>query len=534
MLETTTPTRMDLDPASVPARGCVRAARPPRPPLTVALLSAIAAIVILGISACGMGGHGGVDTTPVLPEFTPRTPNDSHYHEQWNMEFIEMPDAWGVVTSSEIRRRSRVVYVAVLDTQIEMTHPDLEANLVDGWDFVDNQRIRAGSGAAGGTDHGTHVAGIIAAGTNNKSGIAGVGWDRIRIIPVRVLNDDNSGSTWTVTDGILYAAGLPNSSGRTPARRADVINMSLGGPSNIDGWSAVEDAATQAADRGITLVASSGNNGSGENGILHPAALPNVVAVGSVNPPPSEDEEPARSEYSDYGMGLEFVAPGGSGEGGDPYAEVYSTLQNGGYGGLHGTSMAAPHVSGLAALLYSVADSMTQNGVRSVLRQTATAIAADESYPHPEFGYGLIHAGRAVRRALMQPHGPYQFDNEVSLQSLAVSTTEAGSLESGLLETSRQQTAHSERAEPEPGSYRPDRLIVSLDSDWLRATPQAERRARLEAIVAEHRLESISGAHLGHALARLSAGQDAAELRRALIQEPEIAEVSFDLYVSAD
>ena len=191
--------------------------------------------------------------------------------------------------------------------------------------------------------------------------------------------------------------------------------------------------------------------------------------------------------------------------------------------------MAAPHVSGVAALLYSVADSMTQNGVRSILRQTATEIGADESYPHPEFGYGLVHAGRAIRRALMQPHGPYQRDGEVTLRSVASDTA-------GTYSTTQHHFFTADlggRSDPKPGTYRPDRLTVSFDEDWLSSTPLQERGARLEAIAAAHRLVSISGDYQRHGVAELSPDQDATELRQALLIEPEIVAVSFDLYVFA-
>ena len=491
----------------------------------------LSVVLLSSVGACEMKGHGGQGPAPALPEFSPREPNDEYYQaEQWNMQLIEMPDAWGVLTSSEVSRRTHVVYVAVLDTAIDMTHPDLKANLVEGWDFVENRPIAPGSNASGtGTTHGTHVAGIIAATTNNETGVTGIGWNRIRVIPVRVLDNNDKGSGLDLANGILYAAGLANSSGNTPARRADVINMSLGREDGQPLGSAVDETLTRAADRGITLVASSGNNGSDPNGVIYPAAYPNVIAVGSVNPPESEEGEPTRSAYSDYGMGLEFVAPGGRGLGTDRYAGVYSTVENGGYGNEAGTSMAAPHVSGLAALLYSVADSMTQNGVRSILRQTATAIAVDESYPHPEFGYGLVHAGRAIRRALMQPYGPYRRDDEITLQS-APSKTES------TYATKQHHTltaAVEEHSHPKPGTYRPDRLIVSFDEEWLNSAPPQERQARLEAIAAAHRLVSISGGYQRYGVADLSPDQDATELRAVLLTEAEIAAVGYDFYVFA-
>jgi len=295
-------------------------------------------------------------------------PNDSYYSYQWHYDIINLPAAWNETTGDNN------IIVAVLDTGVDLNHPDLEDSLVEGWDFVDND-----SQPMDENGHGTHVAGTIAAVTNNLTGVAGVNWGGTfgtKIMPLRVLDANGVGSTYDIAKAIVYAT----------EHGAKVINMSFGGDSSS---TLVEQAADYAYYNGVVLVASSGNESA--NTISYPAAHNSVIAVGAVR----YDKQLAY--YSNYGPEQELVAPGGDmtvDQNGDGYLDgilstYYATrTSHSEYTFLQGTSMAAPHVSGVVALL--MARGFTEpNEIRQILKNTAEDLGDpgfDEYY-----GYGLVN-----------------------------------------------------------------------------------------------------------------------------------------------
>ncbi|WP_449539704.1 S8 family serine peptidase [Ferdinandcohnia sp. Marseille-Q9671] len=268
-----------------------------------------------------------------------------HQNQQWHYNMIKAPQAWGVTNGSS------AVKVAVLDTGIDHNHPSL-ANFVN---------TSLGRSFVGGTTmdvqgHGTHVAGTIA----SYGSVSGV-MQNATLIPVKVLGDDGSGSLYGITQGILYAADID----------ADVINMSLGG----GGYNQSMDEAVQtAAAQGTIVVAASGNDGA--SSISYPAAYSSVIAVGSVT------SNRTRSSFSNYGSGLELMAPGSS---------IYSTYPNGRYSTLSGTSMATPHVAGVAGLIRAANPNISVSEARQILRDTAQSAGSFTQY-----GYGIVDAHAAV------------------------------------------------------------------------------------------------------------------------------------------
>lgn len=245
--------------------------------------------------------------------------------------------------------------VAILDTGVQLNHPDLRGKVLQGYDFV-NRDYSPNDG----NGHGTHVAGIAAAVTNNYTGMAGIA-PRASILPVRVLGNDGSGSLQDVANGIVYAAN----------QGAQVINLSLGSPASS---STLQNAIQYAWNRGAVIVAAAGNDNSRTPN--YPANYPNVIAVAST------DRYDSRSSFSNYGSWVEVAAPGQS---------ILSTYPGSCYAYLSGTSMAAPHVAGLAALL--AAQGRTQTQIRDAILDTTDPIAGTGVF----WVYGRINAARAVR-----------------------------------------------------------------------------------------------------------------------------------------
>lgn len=314
-------------------------------------------------------------------------PNDTFYAAQWHYPQIKLPQAW------DVTQGSANVIVAVLDTGIVSSHPEFAGRLVGGYDMISNPQIsRDGDGRdpdpedvgdlitpQGSSFHGTHVAGTIGANGNDGQGIAGVDWN-CRLMTVRVLGA-GGGTIDDIANGILYAAGLPNGSGALPPQRADIINMSLGGP----GLNPVLEAAcNDAAAAGVLLVAAAGNDNSDQPN--SPAAFDSVLSVGAV------DLVKARAPYSNFSPTVDIWAPGGDmgvDRNGDNYPDgVLSTMADD-QGNLffafeNGTSMASPHVAGVAALIKAAAPSLSATELRQVLIGTA------------ETGLGLPNGGRLV------------------------------------------------------------------------------------------------------------------------------------------
>jgi subtilisin family serine protease len=277
---------------------------------------------------------------------------------------------------------SGMAVVAVIDTGIDPNHPDLNDKIVPGYDFLD--------GDTDPTDtygHGTHVAGTVAPETNNSLGTAGVGFGpNIKIMPLRVCSTSGC-PTSAIVNAIYYAA----------SKGANVINLSLGGPI---GSNSEEQAINYAWSNGLVIVASSGNDSSGR--VSYPAAFVNSIAVGSTN---WNDQ---LAPYSNKGRDLDVVAPGGDmsryhDEGGIystmPIYDVYLTTNysySKNYDQLQGTSMAAPQVSGLAALLFAMGG-VSNTEVRNIIESTADDLGKngwDRTY-----GWGRVNVYAAVLAA---------------------------------------------------------------------------------------------------------------------------------------
>jgi serine protease len=313
------------------------------------------------------------------------TPNDTYYGLQWHYPKIGLPAAWDVTTGGP-------VIVGVVDSGIRFDHPDLGGVTVPGYDFFDNDPDPTDPGCpmvdASEPSHGTHVAGTVAALTNNGRGIAGVTWggtSALRIMPVRVLGEDpvanrcGRGAYSMIAAGIVHAAD----------QGAKVINLSLSGEADAQ---ILRDAVNYALSREATLIAAAGNQNSGAP--RYPAAYPGVIAVAATA---CNDQ---RASYSNYGSHIWIAAPGGDVPDcdGDGYQDWilstwWSPRAGSAYWYLRGTSMATPHVAGVAALLISRGIT-TPEAIRNRLRDTAVDLGAPGWDPY--FGYGLVNAAAAV------------------------------------------------------------------------------------------------------------------------------------------
>lgn len=314
------------------------------------------------------------------------------YRSQWHYSLIDVPTAWE-------HSKGTGVIVAVVDTGIASQHADLKANILSsGYDFVSQVSI-AGDGDGidsnpedeGGSFHGSHVAGTVAA-VNNTTGGVGVAYEA-DIMPLRALGVDGSGNDADIAQAILYAAKLANNSNTTPAKKADVINLSLGGP----GFSNALKSAVDAAYReGLILVAAAGNENSST--AFYPAAFSNVVSVSAVG------QTKDRAPYSNFGSTIDVAAPGGDmsqDANGDGNVDgVLSTINASAYAWFQGTSMAAPHVAGVAALMKSVPKSnVTAASFLEMLEKGDLTDDIGPSGKDNEYGHGLINASKAVEIA---------------------------------------------------------------------------------------------------------------------------------------
>jgi len=278
---------------------------------------------------------------------------------QWALTKVQAPQAWDLTTGCS------TISIAVLDTGVDMSHPDLSGKVVGNVNYSSSGTVSDVYG------HGTHVAGIAAAATNNGQGVAGLGYNSA-ILNVKVLGDDGAGTYSAVAYGIVWAAD----------HGARVINMSLGGTSLS---STLQDAVNYAWGKGVVLVAAAGNNGDGVP--FYPAYFQNVIAVAST------DSTDSLTPYSDRGDWVDVAAPGDS---------IWSTKPNNSYGSMSGTSMASPHVAGLAALVFTRVSDTNGNGflndeVRTCIQNNADNIGANG------IGGGRINAYKALQAASPGP-----------------------------------------------------------------------------------------------------------------------------------
>lgn len=349
------------------------------------------------------------------------SPNDPYFYSQWSLNFssggIEMPYAWEETTGSSD------IVIAVVDTGI-LAHQDLDQKVLNGYDFISDASMASdGDGrdsnakdegdyvtfndscsngsSSNSSWHGTHVAGIIAAKSNNSMGISGVTWNS-KILPVRVLGKCG-GYTSDIADGIRWAAGVSVSGIPINPNPAKIINLSLGGQGACSAY--MQDSINQARSKGSVIVVAAGNSSANlDFGNYTPANCSGVIVVGSNN------KFGDRSSFSNYGKSIDVSAPGG-GSGGGVLSLGNSgttTSASDSYVYYEGTSMAAPHVSGVAALILAVSPDLFPDQVEAVLESSSDAFSSSESCQDDECGAGIINAHRALEYALtMTPDSSY-------------------------------------------------------------------------------------------------------------------------------
>ncbi|MEA5572331.1 DUF5942 domain-containing protein [Calothrix sp. UHCC 0171] len=293
---------------------------------------------------------------------TANTPNDPLYVKQWHMHNINVEGAWAQTKGSGIT-------VAVIDTGVSKVRDLVETKFVKGYDFVNDREE-----AIDDNGHGTHVAGTIAQATNNGYGVAGIAYEA-NLMPLKVLSDYGGGTIADIAEAIRFAAD----------NGADVINMSLGGGGESQ---LMKDAIEYAYNKGVVIVAAAGNES--ENGAAYPARYPHVIGVSALGP------DGIKAPYSNYGAGIDISAPGGS-DAGKVLQETID-LDNKGeetFLGLQGTSMASPHVAGVAALI-KASGVKNPDEVLGVLQNSARKIQEDSlNY----YGAGQLNAEAAVTQA---------------------------------------------------------------------------------------------------------------------------------------
>ncbi|MGI4716966.1 MAG: S8 family serine peptidase [Janthinobacterium lividum] len=349
------------------------------------------------------------------------TANDPYYAQQWHytdpVGGLRLPTAWDKSTGTG-------VVVAVIDTGYR-PHADLSGQILQGYDFISTASIGndgngrdsdasdpgdrvvagecyAGSPASNSSWHGTHVAGTVAARTNNSLGVAGVAYNA-KIVPARVLGKCG-GYTSDIADAITWTSGGTVTGVPANANKAKVLNLSLGGSGACD--ATTQSAINGARSRGSVVVVAAGNDNMNVSN-ASPANCSGVIAVAATG------KTGGRASYSNYGTLVDVAAPGGDGS-----YSVISTLNSGtnapgsdNYAGYQGTSMATPHVAGVAALMFAAKSTLTPDQVESMLKSTARAFPATCS----GCGTGIVDATAAVNAAIggtTLPSGPTISESE--------------------------------------------------------------------------------------------------------------------------
>lgn len=306
------------------------------------------------------------------------TVNDPRWSEQYGPKKIEAPGAWQMLFNkkgSNPDADTALVNIAICDTGVDPDHEDLQGKLVANEDFT---------GGGNPTDfygHGTHVAGIAAAVTNNAKGIAGVGFSA-KIMNVKVLDDYGSGYTSWIASGIRWAAD----------NGADVINLSLGGGASS---TTMKSAVDYAWSKGVVVVAAAGNSSSSSR--FYPAAYENCIAVAAT------DANDKRAWFSNFGDWVDCAAPGVDVLSTVPHHDNVIGLKD--YGSLSGTSMSAPHVAGVAALVFAY---FADDGITNTLVRSRIENGADPLSGVTGIGKGRVNAHKAVSQQAPPPPPPPQ------------------------------------------------------------------------------------------------------------------------------
>ena len=284
----------------------------------------------------------------IVPHAADVTPNDPMFPSEWHLPKIQAPAEWSVTTGSSS------VIIAILDTGVDGSHPDLASKMVAGWNIYDNN-----SDSRDVYGHGTKVAGTAAAASNNAQGVAGVSWGSW-IMPVRISGPSGSAGYSDMAAGLIWAAD----------RGARVANISYGASTSRT----VQRGAEYFQSRGGVVAMAAGNSGGGD--VRRDAA--SILTVSATDP------NDALYGWSSYGNGIDLSAPGC----------VYTTLNGGGYGSGCGTSFASPIVAAAAALVLSKQPGLSPSQVESALEQSADDLGA--SRWDNWFGWGRVNLARAL------------------------------------------------------------------------------------------------------------------------------------------
>ncbi|MBK53092.1 MAG: hypothetical protein CMG58_00495 [Candidatus Marinimicrobia bacterium] len=310
------------------------------------------------------------------------TPNDPYYSSQWNHDNygqvtngtldadIDTDHAWDISVGSED------VVIAILDSGVDLDHPDYEDRIINGYDFANND-----SNANDDNGHGTSCAGIAAAKGNNGIGIAGICWN-CKIMPVKVMGSDGTGQDTDIAEGVTWASD----------NGANVISMSLGGGMYN---SFFEDAIDYATSNGTIVIAATGNDNFGT--ISYPSRYDNCVAVGAMSPCNERKNinscDGENFWGSNYGTGIDFLAPG---------VKIPATSIGGGYTSqFNGTSSACPHAAGVAGLILSVMPSASPEEVRTIMQIQTDDIGSIGF--DLETGFGRLNANKCISNLLDTP-----------------------------------------------------------------------------------------------------------------------------------
>jgi thermitase len=279
------------------------------------------------------------------------TPNDTSYSSQWHLAKIGAPTAWNTTVGSSQP-------IAMIDSGVYLTHPDLAGRIGPGWNFLLNN-----SNTADDQGHGTATAGTVAAATNNLTGVAGVTWNN-PIMPLVVLDSTDYASYSNIASAIDYAAD----------HGARIINISIAGTTSS---STLQSAVDYAWNKGSVVFAAAGNNSS--SALMYPAACNHAVSVAAT------DSNNALASFSNYGSWIDLSAPG---------LNILTTDNGGGYGYWWGTSFSSPIAAGVGALVLAVKPSLSATALVSLLEQNTDNIGSSSI-----FGYGLVDAAKAVAAA---------------------------------------------------------------------------------------------------------------------------------------
>ncbi|OQW79283.1 MAG: peptidase S8 [Proteobacteria bacterium ST_bin11] len=306
-------------------------------------------------------------------------PNDPQFANAWHFSKIQCAQAWDVSKADGIT-------IAILDSGVDGSHPDLATHMVPGWNAVDS-----GSATADINGHGTAVAGAAAAVTNNASGVAGVAWNA-KIMPVRITNDASGYAYWSdVARGLNWAAD----------NGADVANISYAASDSAS----VASAAQYMRSKGGLVLVAAGNDG------LNPGLADNVnlVVVSATDP------NDAKASFSNYGNHIDIAAPGVS---------IPTTNKGGTYAAWYGTSLATPVAAGVAALIQAANPKLTSDNVEKLLKSSADKISGVNF--DPKFGYGRVNAANAIKAATTT------MSADTQPPASAISSPSAGSIVAGL------------------------------------------------------------------------------------------------------